>query len=221
MPSKSRGLLFTAIILGLLLLASASFAYWAYNGRQDYKNNSDKKSAIAVEAAKKVQAAELQVQFDEQSKSPFKVFHGSPVYGTISFNYPKTWSAYVDETNPSEPINAYFYPLQVPGIQSKTAFALRIELLNTDYTQILQQFTSLITQKTITARAYVPPKLTKVNNITAGTYFSGQINQQDQTQRGYMVVIKVRDKTLEISTQSSDFLSDFNNTILASLTFAP
>jgi hypothetical protein len=36
-----------------------------------------------------------------------------------------------------------------------------------------------------------------------------------------MLVIKVRDKTLEISTESNDYLNDFNNIILASLTFVP
>src|SRR5438105_1988355 len=98
------------ILLVLALAASAAFGYWAFSGRQDYKDNSDKKADAAVAAAKTAQAAQLQQQFDEKYKSPYKVFHGSSTYGTISFNYPKTWSAYVDETNSSEPINAYFYP---------------------------------------------------------------------------------------------------------------
>jgi len=36
-----------------------------------------------------------------------------------------------------------------------------------------------------------------------------------------MLIIRVRDKTLKISTQSNDYLNDFNNIILSSLTFAP
>jgi hypothetical protein len=220
-PSGGSKHILTIIILVVLLIASLAFGYWAFSGRQDYKNNSDKKAAAAVAAAKTAQAAQLQTQFDQQSKSPYKTFSGSPTYGSITFSYPKTWSAYVDTTNTSEPINGYFAPGEVPGIQSKSAFALRVELVNTDYTQVLQQFSSLITQGTVTAKAYVPPKLQGVANVTAGTYLSGQINNQDQTQRGSMVAIRVRDKTLEIYTESADFLSDFNNTILASLTFAP
>jgi hypothetical protein len=220
-PSGGSKHILTIIILVVLLIASLAFGYWAFSGRQDYKNNSDKEAAEAVAAAKTAQAAQLQAQFDQQSKSPYKTFSGSPTYGSITFSYPKTWSAYVDTTGSNEAINGYFAPGEVPGIQGKSAFALRVELVNTDYTQVLQQFSSLITQGTVTAKAYVPPKLQGVANVTAGTYLSGQINNQDQTQRGNMVAIRVRDKTLEIYTESADFLPDFNNTILASLTFAP
>jgi hypothetical protein len=50
---------------------------------------------------------------------------------------------------------------------------------------------------------------------------SGQVNNQDQTQRGTLLAIKVRDKTLQIYTEAADFSKDFNNTVLATLTFAP
>ncbi len=188
---------------------------------QDYKTNSDKKSAVAVDNAKKAQAVQLQANFDEQSKSPYKSFHGSPTYGSITFNYPKTWSAYVDTTNTSEPINAYFHPNEVPGIQSKTAYALRLELLATDYSQVIQQLSSQIASGTVTAKAFLPPKLNGVTNVQPGTLFSGQINGSDASQRGTLLAIKVRDKTLQISTQSNDYLNDFSNTILPSLSFAP
>ncbi|MGH7157162.1 MAG: hypothetical protein ACREGG_03580, partial [Candidatus Saccharimonadales bacterium] len=218
-PGGSRRIIIVVILI-ILLVASLIFGGWAYSKMQDYKNNSDKKSAAAVSAAERQLTTQLQAQFDQQSKSPYKIFQGSPTYGSITFNYPKTWSAYVDTSDSNEPINGYFYPDTVPGIQSKTAFALRVELVDQDYSQILQNFSSQITQGQVTAQAYVPPKLKNTANITAGTYLSGQINTDDQTQHGYMLIIKVRDKTLQIYTESADFLSDFNNTILASLTFA-
>lgn len=208
-------------ILVILLIAAVVFGVWAFKGRQDYKDNSDARVAAAVDAAKKTQAAQLQAQFDQQSKAPYKVFTGSATYGSITFNYPKTWSAYVDTTSSSEPINGYFHPGVVPGAQSNTAFALRLELVNTDYSQVIQQMSSGITQDTVTAKAYTPPKLNGVANVQAGTLFTGQINQQDSSQNGTMLVIKVRDKTMEIYTESNNYLSDFNNIIMPSLTFAP
>jgi hypothetical protein len=219
--SKSSRNIFIEIILTVLLIAALVFGGWAFSKMQDYKNNSDKKAAAAVAAAKKTQAAQLQAQFDQQSKSPNKTFTGSPTYGSITFNYPKTWSAYVDTSSSSEPINGYFYPDTVPGTQSKTAYALRVELVSSDYSQIMQQFSSQITQGTVTAKAYVPPKLQGAANVAAGSYLSGQINSQDQTQNGNMLVMKVRDKTLEIYSESTTFAADFNNTVLASLSFAP
>ncbi len=209
------------ILLVLLLVGALAFGGWAFTQMSDYKNNSDKKAAVAVAAAKKQQATELQAQFDEQSKSPNKTFHGSATYGSVSFNYPKSWSAYVDSSNTSEPINAYFHPGEVPGVQSKTAFALRLEVVNTDYSQVVNQLSSNVKQGTVTAKAYMPAKLQGVANAQPGTLFSGQVIQGDNTKNGTLLVIKVRDKTLQISTQSADYLKDFTDTVLPSLTFAP
>ena len=137
---KSIALIATIVVLVLALIGSMVFGMWAFNGRQDYKNNFDKKSAAAVAAAESAQAKVLQAQYDQQAKSPYKAFHGPVTYGSISFNYPKTWSAYVDESSSDEPINGYFHPNQVPGIQSSTAFALRVELVNSTYSQITKLF---------------------------------------------------------------------------------
>lgn len=207
--------------LALLLVGALIFGGWAYSKMQDYKKNTDQKTALAVNQAEANQKIQLQAQFDEQSKSPDKTFTGSPTYGSITFKYPKTWSAYVDTTNSSEPINAYFNPGEVPGIEGKTAYALRVELLTADYTQVISQFATYISQGTLTSKAYLPPKLKGVANVTPGVYLTGHVNPQDQTQNGLMVVIKVRDKTLEVYTDSTDYQNDFNNTVLTSLSFAP
>lgn len=221
--TNQRGSVVLDVLLVLALVAALAFGGWAFSGRQDYKNNSDKKVEEAVAASKTRQSEELQAQFDEKSKSPYKEFKGSSTYGSISFKYPKTWSAYVDETNQSEPINAYFYPEQVPGVQSSTAFALRLELVNTAYSQVVSQFSSQFSSGGIKATAYTPPKMEKTANVQPGTRFDGVIGQTSQGGKviGSLVAMTVRDKTMLISTQSNTFLSDFNNVILPSLTFAP
>jgi hypothetical protein len=220
---KSANLIAVIVILALLLAAAAGFAYWAFNGRQDYKNNTDKKVALAVAAAKKTEAASLKTQFDQAAKSPYKAYRGSSTYGSVTFAYPKTWSAYVDESNSSEPINGYFHPNIVPGTQSNTAYALRLELLSTPYDQVVKQATQKTGSSPPVAKAYVPPKMAKVANVQPGLKLDGSIGQDHQGHaiNGSMVIIKVRDKTLQISTQSTNFLNDFNNIILASLTFVP
>ncbi len=206
------------VVLGILLVAALVFGSWAYKKMGDYKNISDAKIATAAAQQIKSQAQQIQDNFDKQN---IKAYHGSPTYGSVSFNYPKTWSAYVDSSNSSEPINGYFFPDVVPSVQDNTAFALRVELVDTDYSQIQQQFSSVISQGAATARAYVPPKMKGVANVTPGTYMTGQINQSDQSQNGAMVIIKVRDKTLEIYSESDRYVNDFNNIILASLKFSP
>jgi predicted lipid-binding transport protein (Tim44 family) len=219
--ARSGKSILITILLAILLIAALAFGGWAYSQMRHFKNDSDQIAVAAVAKAKKDQAAQLQAQFAEQSKSPFKVFQGSATYGSLTFSYPKTWSAYIDTSNSSEPINGFFYPDIVPAVQSQTAYALRVEMISTDYSQVMQQFSSNITRGTVTARAYVPPKMQGASNVVPGTLLSGQTNNQSQTQRGQMLVIKVRDKTLEISTQANTFFNDFNNTVLAGLTYVP
>jgi hypothetical protein len=208
-----------AFTFGILFILAAAFAGWAFMGRQDYKNNSDKKSAVSVEAAKKVQAAELQKKFDEDYKNPNKSYQGPIAFGSVSFNYPKTWSAYIEE---STSVNGFFYPDKVPSIQSGTAFALRAELVNSPYSQVLQQYNSDVKTGKLKASAYVPPKMAGVAGVQPGTKLDGVVNRnQGGDQTGSLVLVQVRDKTLKIYTESPNFLPDYNNTVLTSLTYLP
>jgi len=204
--------------LVLLVIAAAAFGAWAYMSREDFKNNTDQKIEEAVKNAKVLQSSELEKQFAEKEKSPYKVYQGSATYGTLTFDYPKTWSAYVDESNTSNPINGYFHPNVVPGANSQATFALRIELVGVAYSQALQQYQSQVKTGGLRAVAYVPPKLNGVANVQPGTRFEGAITANQQ---GALLLIKVRDKTLKVYTQSVNFMTDFNNVILPSLTFQP
>lgn len=207
------------VILVISLIASGIFGGWAYKERQNTKNNLDKIVKEEVGKAELAQAAKLKAEFDEKEKKPTKTYQGPSTYGTISFAYPKTWSAYIDESNSSTPINGYFHPNQVPGISGgNTVYALRLELLSTPYASALQQYDSQIRAGRLKAVAYVPPQMAGVANVQPGVRLDGEINN-DQT--GSMVIIKIRDKTLKLSTLSTDYRADFNNIVLANLKFTP
>jgi hypothetical protein len=219
--TSESGLAKSALLIVFLLLALAgvlAFGFWAYTQRQEYKNNTDKKIVVAVAAAREAQAVELQKQFEEQSKSPNKTFQSGVSSGTVTFSYPKSWSAYVDEGGNSQPINGYFHPNQVPGTGSGASYALRVEMLNTDYSQVVNSLSSKSKEGNLKVAAYIPPKMVDVANVQPGTRFDGVL---DKEKTGSMVVIKVRDKTLKVYTESADFLADFNNIILPSLTYLP
>ena len=209
------------IVVTLLLLVSLGFGIWAFGQMSDYKNNSDAKAATAVTAAKKVQEAQLKQQYDDAAKSPYKTFKGSETYGTVTFDYPKTWSAYIDSDS-NTLINGYFYPDQVPAVDSGADFPLRVELLSTDYTQAISTYTSQINDGSVRASAYLPPKMKGVTNVQPGMRFDGGINQTTNgTRQGTVVILKVRDKTLQISSLSADGVKDLDNIVLPSLTFIP
>jgi hypothetical protein len=220
--SGSAASVLLIVLLTTALVAVTGFGWWAYQQRQDYKNRFDQKVAEEVVKAKADQKTQLEKEFAEKEKSPNKTFQSSATFGTVTFNYPKTWSGYVEQSNNNQPINGYFFPDIVPAIDAggstPTAFALRIELTSEDYAQAVKQFDSQIEQGQVKAVAYVPPKMAGVTNAQTGTRFDGEL---EEGIRGSMVVIKVRDKTLKIYTQSTQYLTDFNDTVLSSLTFVP
>ena len=209
------------VLLTAALVAAIAFGIWANNGRQNYKNDSDKKSAAAVTSALAIQKATLQKQFDEQSKQPVQTYTGPSTYGSVKYNYPKTWDGYVDTTNDGNPIVGFYYQ-GTPPLQNDVGilYSLRVELLNADYASTVTTYTSQVKQGRITATPYVPPSMVGQPNVQTGMRFDGLIESNASVQ-GSMVVLKVRDRTLKIYTESPSYLNDFNDTVLASLTYVP
>ncbi|HET6924909.1 MAG TPA: hypothetical protein VFH39_03715 [Candidatus Saccharimonadales bacterium] len=76
-------LLLPLIIAVLLLIAAGSFGYWAYSGRQDYKNNVDAKIAVAVANAVKAEDVKKAAEYVEASKQPLRTYVGPEQYGAL------------------------------------------------------------------------------------------------------------------------------------------
>jgi hypothetical protein len=209
-------LLIPLILLCLLFIGAGVFAVWAYNSRQVYKDHSDQKVAVAVQAAQQQTQASDAVQFAQQAEQPLKSYSGPAADGSIVIKYPKTWSAYINESdNGGTPIDAYFEPDFVPSTTTITnAFALRVKIAQEAYDQVLQQFSSLATQGKVTVTPY---SLVKVPTVV-GVRVDGQIEQNKQ---GSMIILPIRGQTLEIFTESSQYAADFNNNILPNFTFSP
>lgn len=209
------GLIISLIVSLLLLLGAAGFAIWAYGGREDYKNNADKKINAAVEIAKQQKSDEKDKEFVEKEKNPFKVYKGPSTFASVNVTYPKTWAAFVTETDKSSnPVDGFFHPNFVPGVQSGTAFALRIQVVNQPYNQQLKEYESKTKAGKVRVSPYKAPKVPDV----LGTRVEGEINTG---QKDFMVLFPVRDKTLKVWTESESFLKDFNEIILPNLTFVP
>lgn len=185
-------------------------------GMQDYKTNIQPKIDKAVAIAEENTKTAKDKEFVEKEKNPLKEYKGPAAYGTVSIHYPKTWSAFVTETNSgSTPVDGYFHPGFVPGIQSETDFALRVKVVSQQYADVMKQFESKAKAGKVKVSPYTAPKL---GSAVVGSRVDGEINtgQQDS-----MVLFPLRDKTIEISTESNQFLGDFNSIILANLTFVP
>lgn len=198
----------------LLFVGTAAFGVWAFMGRADYKNNSDKKSAVAVAAAKKVQKTSDEADFLEREKQPYETFDGPSEFGSLKIVYPKTWELYVDvKTTGGTSIDGYAHPAYVPGLLSDTAFALRFQVLSADYASLLKQYEGSTKNATVT----VSPFRAELVNSVLGSRIDGQITTK---RTGNVVLLPLRDKTLKIWTESNTYTADFNE-VLKNLSFAP
>lgn len=199
----------------ILFFGAIGFGVWAYTGMQDYKNNVDPKIASAVEEAKTATAAQKDEEFVEKEKEPLKIYTGPSAYGSIAVSYPKTWAAYVDESGRSSaPLDGQFNPNFVPGLQSGNNVALHIQVINTPYAEVAKSFDSAIKTGKVQAVPYALPKVPD----TVGLRFTGEIVTKKQ---GALVILPVRDKTLKIWAEATQFIPDFDNIILKNLTFIP
>jgi multidrug efflux pump subunit AcrA (membrane-fusion protein) len=220
MDSQQRGtldvLLIPVILLALLFIGTAAFGFWAFSSRQNYKNNANQMATTAVNSAVQQTESNDSAKYAQESKYPLQTFTGPSSFASISFKYPKTWSAYVvQESSSSTPINGYFYPGIVPDVTNPSnAYALRVQLLEESYSDVLQQYAGQVNSGALTDAQYTAPKLPNV----IGSKLQGQISSD---KRGTMVILPVLNMTLEIWTESSQFQSDFANSVLSNLTFQP
>jgi hypothetical protein len=204
-------------VLAVLLGGSLAFGLWANSGREDYKNNVNSKIAAAVTVAKQQQTVIDDAQFAQEAKQPLRPYDGPEAYGSLVVNYPKTWSAYVDDSGSGNSlVDGYFNPSTVPSTSAQgSVFALRVQVLNESYSQAVQDFTSQQQAGLLSAaQAYALPKVPKV----VGVEVSGQLPNGGT---GTMVVLPLRSETLEIYTDGTQYLDDFNKLILANFSFSP
>jgi hypothetical protein len=208
-------LLVLLIIAGVLVFMTAGFALWAFLGRQDYKDNSDKKSAASAAAAVKSTQDADAVKYGEEAKNPLKTYVGPSAFGAVTLQYPKTWSAYVIEGAGSSPLSAYFHPDIVYYVgDTNNSYALRVEISSSAYSSVVESYKHQVTAGKLTAVPYSLPKVPSVS----GMRFEGQIAPKKQ---GIMIVLPVRNVTLQIWTESADFAHDLDNIVLPNVIFSP
>jgi len=213
-PPKNHNLLVPLIASVVLFLLAIGFGAWAFMERQDYKDNSDQKAAAAAQETKAATQAEEAAKYAEEAKSPLKTFVGPSDFGSVTIQYPKTWSAYVQEGSET-PLNGYFHPNVVPDVEQETSvFALRVEIVEESYDQVLGEFTAASEQGEVTVAPYKLPKVSSV----VGSRIDGQVAQD---KRGSMVLFPLRNVTLKVWTETDQYLTDFNDIILPNLTFSP
>lgn len=209
-------LLIPFILVTLCFFGAAGGGVWAFSQRQHYQNDVDAITQATVQKANTDLNAKKDKEFAEKAKFPFSTYTSSAATGNAILKYPKTWSAYVEEQNQgSLPVNGYFYPGFVPNtLDTKTNFALRMRIIQQSYDSLLAQYSSQVQLGTVRLQPYRPPNIQGV----VGSRLDGAIQTQKQ---GTMIIMPVRDKTVQLWTEATNFNPDFFNIVLANFTMTP
>lgn len=206
--------LLLSITFGLLFIGASAFGVWAFLERDEYKNDTDAIVAREVEQAIEQNTAELEEAFLEREKEPLATYNGPAAFGSVSIDYPKTWSAYVEEAGSGRtPLEGFFHPNFVPD-PDDNLIALKVEVVNQTYQQALRPFETAAGRDLVTIR---PLEAKNVDGVV-GVRVEGEISRDVQ---GNVVLFELRDKTLILTTESTEFIDDFNNIILENLSFNP
>lgn len=187
------------IVVGLLVLN-----VWFYINYAEQKNNVDSKIEAASATAKKEQSDADEVTFAEREKTPNREFVGPADYGSLSFNYPKTWSAYVDKAALNGGTYAtYFNPIIVPTVAADQRFAIRLTIEQSDYDKIINSYASLIKKGDLKSSSATIGGA----GGSSGTKLEGNFTKDI---RGIAVIFKIRDKVVTIRTDAYTFQTDFD-----------
>ena len=209
MPSTDQngaisGSLIAIISLIVLVVAAGSLAIWAYVNYHDQKTNVDSKISLAVADARKEQADADEAKFRERYKEPNLQFVGPDNYGRVTFDYPKTWSVYINrDGSKGGDYEAYLNPVSVPPVSSTQQYAIRVLIEEDDYDEVVRSYESRVEKGEL--------RTSSTNSKGhSGTRLDGNFNKNI---RGAAVLYRIRDKTLTIRTDADTFKPDFEKLI--------
>jgi hypothetical protein len=198
------GMQVTVIGLAVLVLGLGSFGIWSFVSYQDAQSNLDSKIDVAVANAKKEQADEDDKKYSEREKEPNKTFKGPDDYCGLTFNYPKTWSAYVakDIQNGGN-FEAYFNRSEVPPVGQDQQFALRVLIERKDFDEITNSYQALVSKGTLKSSS-------TTSQGKEGQRLDGNFSKNI---RGSAVIYKCRAYTITVRTDADTFKDDFEKII--------
>ena len=195
------------IIVSLVAVAFIGLFIWIYMQYDEVRTDVDGQIALAVAVAKDEQVMKDETEFLEREKYPYKTFAGPVDYGQLSFEYPKTWSVYVDaDAANGGDFEAYFNPVQVDSVNSKdTINALRVKIYNESFESVTGRY-----QRDLDRDLNFTMESVTVNDITMNRY-RGTIPGTEFS--GIIIIFKIRDKTALLQTDSVVFEADFDKLV--------
>jgi hypothetical protein len=211
-PTHANRHVIPLVLASGLALLFGVLAAWLFTRYTDIQRDRDDQVATAVAAANQALTTALETEFAEKNKSPYATFTSSDQTGALDLTYPRTWSAYIEEsTSATASLEAYFYPDYVPKINRDVNYALRLSVKSSQYTKVVESYQREVESGELKARAITI-------SGAKGLRFDGVVQDDKE---GALVVLPLRDKTISLWTESAEFLKDFNDIVLPNLSYQP
>ncbi len=208
--SRSGMMIALMLVFALISITFIVLFVWMYAQYADASTALDAKIDAAVIEAVDDNTAKLEAEYAEREKSPFKTFAGPVDYGELTFQYPKTWSVYeyASATNGGN-FGVVFNPDKITSTSSDTVNALRLTIDNSSFESSIQSYTNSVNDGDLQY------KVIQVNGINANLYYGTFRNGFV----GAVVLIKIRDKTATLSTDSYTVFGNDFETLIQSIKY--
>ncbi|MBR3204654.1 hypothetical protein IKF81_03155 [Candidatus Saccharibacteria bacterium] len=197
------------ILLSLLLVAALLLSYYFFREYRVASSNVNQQIDAAVsEKSIEIENA-LRAEYDEKEKQPYDTFTGPADFGSLSFEYPKTWSVYVEnDAADNRSFTAYLHPNEIPPLKDTNPIALTVKIETDSYESFIDKYSRLIKD------GKVKSTIIKINGEDA-TRLDGQFSN---TSNGSLVIIKIRDKVASLLSNGEIYRADFDK-IIETITF--
>ena len=209
---KSHRGLIEIIILVLVSIVAVTFIglfIWKYLEWDTLRTDVNAQIDEAVAVAVANNTTQLETEFVEREKYPYKTFAGPADYGSLNFEYPKTWNLYIgrDAVNGGD-YEAYLNPGEVLPVSGTTINALRVTILDQPYDTIVRNYDSSVKNGKLTVE-------TRNIGSTVGNVYTGEFSNGIH---GIAALFKLRDKTVVLRTDAPLFKEEFDK-VLGTVTF--
>lgn len=216
-PKKNSKLpIFLTVIFILASIGFAVLAFMYYSKMITYRDDYQTLLTADIAKATDAQKKQLEAEFAEKEKSPVRTYQAPSSAASVKIVYPKTWDLYASEDNSKGTVSNYFNENLVPEVGNKdNTYSLRLEVLDKTYSSVAKTYDSAAKKGSVTISPY---KVAGIDGAETGVKIDGEVRSGIT---GSMIILPVRDKTIQIWTESGRYTKDFNEIVLKNLTYSP
>lgn len=197
------------VIVSIVAMVFIGLFIWKYLEWDSVKTDVDGQVDAAVAMAVAENTTKLENEFVEREKYPYKSFMGPTDYGSLSFEYPKTWNIYVakDASNGGD-YEAYLNPGEVQPVSPTTINALRVIIRDQAFDNVVRTYDGLVRTGRVTV-------VSRNIGSTMANVYTGELPNNII---GTIAIFKLRDKTVMLQTDAAIFTDEYYR-LLDTVTF--